>query len=191
MQTLTVESVDQLTKAVVQIFNSTSTRWWFRGQRNAKWPLLPSVKRGYSKQQEQYLTNLFYARARTRYTRCPNDDDYGGWLTLMQHYGLPTRLLDWSHSPLVAAYFAAKYAFDLGNAGDPSDAAVWALEPHRMNQSQGYPPIFPPLNAESLEELVLACCRFRRHRVRCFDGTGGVSWRDGSLHASSSLRLCG
>ena len=37
----------------------------------------------------------------------------------------------------------------------------------------------------------LACTRFRRHRVRCFDGTGGESWRDGSLHASSSLRLCG
>jgi hypothetical protein len=43
-----------------------------------------------------------------------------------------------------------------------------------------------------LEEFPsLACTRFRRHRVRCFDGTGGVSWRDGSLHASSSLRLCG
>jgi len=40
-------------------------------------------------------------------------------------------------------------------------------------------------------KLGLACTRFRRHRVRCFDGTGGVSWRDGSLHASSSLRLCG
>jgi hypothetical protein len=38
---------------------------------------------------------------------------------------------------------------------------------------------------------LLACTRFRRHRVRCFDGTGGVSWRDGSLHASSSSRLCG
>src|SRR5438094_8129804 len=25
----------------------------------------------------------------------------------------------------------------------------------------------------------LACTRFRRHRVRCFDGTGGGSWRDG------------
>ncbi len=37
----------------------------------------------------------------------------------------------------------------------------------------------------------VACTRFRRHRVRCFDGTGGESWRDGSLHASSSLRLCG
>src|SRR6516164_3723901 len=38
---------------------------------------------------------------------------------------------------------------------------------------------------------VMACTRFRRHRVRCFDGTGGGSWRDGSLPASSSLRLCG
>jgi hypothetical protein len=37
----------------------------------------------------------------------------------------------------------------------------------------------------------LACTRFRRHRVRCFDGTGGESWRGGSLHRSSSLRQCG
>ena len=38
----------------------------------------------------------------------------------------------------------------------------------------------------------MACTRFRRHRVRCFDGTGGESWKGGSLHASSSLRLaCG
>jgi hypothetical protein len=36
----------------------------------------------------------------------------------------------------------------------------------------------------------MACTRFRRHRVRCFDGAGGGSWRDGSLRGSSSLRLC-
>src|SRR5215204_5413317 len=30
----------------------------------------------------------------------------------------------------------------------------------------------------------MACTRFRRHRVRCFDGAGGGSWRDGSLPAS-------
>jgi hypothetical protein len=36
----------------------------------------------------------------------------------------------------------------------------------------------------------VACTRFRRHRVRCFDGAGGGSWRDGSLLGSSSLRLC-
>jgi len=65
MHTLTVESIDSLTKAVKDIFEGTKTRWWFRGQSNQKWLLLPSVKRGYSKQQERYLTNLFYTRART------------------------------------------------------------------------------------------------------------------------------
>jgi hypothetical protein len=115
---------------------------------------LPGVRRGYSKQQEKYLTNLFYTRARTRYTSCPNDLDYSGWLALMQHYGLPTRLVDWTHSPLIAAYFATKYSFDLGSTAHLSDAAIWVLEPHRLNESQGYEPIFPPLNAKSLDPLV-------------------------------------
>ena len=43
----------------------------------------------------------------------------------------------------------------------------------------------------NFNDAVLACTRFRRHRVRCFDGAGGVSWRDGSLLESSSLRRCG
>ena len=41
------------------------------------------------------------------------------------------------------------------------------------------------------EDYRLACTLFRRHRVWCFDGTGGVSWRGGSLRASSSLRPFG
>ena len=36
----------------------------------------------------------------------------------------------------------------------------------------------------------LACTRFRRHRVRCFYGTGGESWSDEGLRGNSSLRLC-
>ena len=36
----------------------------------------------------------------------------------------------------------------------------------------------------------LACTRFRRHQVRCFNGTGGASWSVGSLHGSLSLKLC-
>ena len=37
----------------------------------------------------------------------------------------------------------------------------------------------------------LACTRFRRHQVRCFNGTGGASWSVGNLRGNSSLRLCG
>src|SRR5947207_5834636 len=33
----------------------------------------------------------------------------------------------------------------------------------------------------AIKSIDVACTRFRRHRVRCFDGTGGTSWRDGSL----------
>src|SRR5688572_21318888 len=90
----------------VKVLAATRRSWLFRGQADARWNLQPSVHRGYSAQQERYLTNEFRVRARSRHYTCPSSSDYPSWLALMQHYGLPTRLLDWSYSPLVAAFFS-------------------------------------------------------------------------------------
>jgi len=50
----------------------------------------------------------------------PDELDLLGWLSAMQHYGAPTRLLDWSASPFVALWFAYEHASE-------TDACLWGL----------------------------------------------------------------
>ncbi len=56
----------------------------------------------------------------------PNKTDNMWWISLMQHYGAPTRLLDFTYSPYVAAYFALEKL--LVNDPDRESAAIWAIQ---------------------------------------------------------------
>ena len=103
-----------------------NTRPWWRGQRQADWGLEPSLYRQGFAAKETNLNARFLLMARSRRGDVPNASDPLGWLFLMQHYRLPTRLLDWSQSPLVALYFAVERP-------DNVDAALWALSPTRLN----------------------------------------------------------
>jgi hypothetical protein len=53
--------------------------------------------------------------------------------TIMQHHGMPTRLLDWSENAFAALYFAVREAECFG---DPEDAVVWVLDPLRLTEIQ-------------------------------------------------------
>lgn len=106
-------------------------RVWWRGQACLEWEVTPRLyHKGFSGS-EHHLTLLFQSKARVRHENCPGPDDDPGWLLLMHHCGLPTRLLNWSESVLVAAYFAVCEERYRGKAG-----ALFCMDPTRLNEIQ-------------------------------------------------------
>lgn len=108
----------------------------FRGHSNHdKFLLLPGVFRwkdttGYSvseySQMEYNILNDFISEA-CRFVRNVPDGDIATWLEIAQHFGVPTRLLDFTENPLVALYFAC--------VGSPQkDASVWIINEHAYNK---------------------------------------------------------
>jgi hypothetical protein len=107
---------------------------WFRGQAVAKWKLQPSIMRHpHSSDDEVVLLKKFKQNAVPLIDVVPTGE--AEWLFLMQHHSVPTRLLDWTESPLVALYFAVAEAKDARHR--KKDAALWCLYPHVLNELAG------------------------------------------------------
>jgi hypothetical protein len=107
---------------------------WFRGHADARWRLEPSLARQDKLSSENQLTKRFKQNAFQFLQRVPTEE--WEWMFLMQHYGVPTRLLDWTESPLVGLYFALQEdGFSLGTRRPP--AALWCLFPRKLNELSG------------------------------------------------------
>lgn len=141
----------------------------FRGQTNTKWTLEPSFtrivkKRGFNRSQalqlEREAVNKFSISASKllplEYTidltlsRVKSQDgariDFLGWFVVMQHYGAPTRTLDWSCSPWAALYFACCEQDEL-------DGALWIADFAKVMQyANEVMPNVKDFNAAMVEE---------------------------------------
>jgi len=105
---------------------------WWRGQSNYNWKLIPGIYReNRFKENEVNMNLIFRLNAKVRHNPCPGNDNFIEWLFLAQHYGLPTRLLDWTNSLLVALYFAAE---DIQN--HDSDGCLFCLLPTSLNKNE-------------------------------------------------------
>lgn len=103
---------------------------WFRGLTDFQHKLIPAALRYDTCEQRDRALQLvaeFRRYAEIKIPRPPAKDDHLKWLQLAQHYGLGTRLLDWTENAAVALYFACLKAESMG--------AVYILNPIELNMA--------------------------------------------------------
>ena len=111
---------------------SSSRMYWFRGQSKVTWKLLPSLARVEGGLERELSFLARFRQNAALLVQQPSPVSEWEWLTIMQHYQVPTRLLDWTESPLVALYFAIENHLD-------KDGALWILDPERLNLASNIP----------------------------------------------------
>ena len=128
-------TVNSWTEAKV-LFDEIDQHYIFRGQSNSEWLLRTSIERTSFFAKSYHVEKDFvrdFQRGAFTYANnipLPKDDDYLSWLSLMQHHGAPTRILDFSFSPFIAAFFALEET--------QTDCAVWALEKDQIKHDLQY-----------------------------------------------------
>jgi len=141
----TINNIHQALDAAKAAAAKLGSPIWWRGHAALNWALVPSVYRtlraDYSRY-EQNVSGRFVSGAGSRHANLPEEGKWDEWLVLMQHYGLPTRLLDWTESVLIAIYFAVR-------DHQSENGRLFAFSPYKLNEHQsGIAANFTPGNIQ-------------------------------------------
>jgi hypothetical protein len=118
-------SIDHLA-AMITEYTRGWNKIWYRGTRSRHDELLPRMLRRLADpQKEKYRAHEFRRRAHARLKDMNSNFD---WLCAMQHYGVPTRLLDWTESLSVALFFSVTP----DDSDEVPDPTIWVLNPLRL-----------------------------------------------------------
>lgn len=161
-----ITSVQDLMKvASRRYFGNARGHWIFRGHSKASYELIASVGRANPESREKYEKSLFdtFCREALLYINTPPASPWE-WLSIAQHHGLPTRMLDWTYNPLVALYFAVKEKKDSDgklfalHAEDTASEKVRASSPVEIGKPYKFFPniVTPRIRAQ---EGVFVVCR--------------------------------
>lgn len=140
LQIINVESLQHYIEVAGASAQEEFGARWFRGAGSSEYTLSPSIHRNASITSAERLFEMeekFLSRFKERsipYLTHRLSDEWE-FLFLMQHYGMPTRLLDWTENPLTALFFGVSSVVR-NSAGEPEkDVAVWVLSPVMWNET--------------------------------------------------------
>jgi FRG domain len=127
-----IEIMDMTASTMTELedFARTYKSWFFRGHRCPEWKLETSLERASRRlgvdqiKYEKVICGEFKRHVHSYLPRVPENLDTIEWLSLMQHYGAPTRLLDFTQSFWIALFFAIEEA--------EKDCAIVALNPSSL-----------------------------------------------------------
>jgi len=137
-----LESINHFTQLVQDGIRRSGRSLWYRGCCDDKHGLVPSLYRHPTIREASKLIELetkILGRFKQRSVpyQARSLDSPWEYLFFMQHFGVPTRLLDWTETPYVGLYFALMgqpCSYDAATPVYADDAAVWVLDPVTWNR---------------------------------------------------------
>lgn len=125
------ETWDEIKEELFKLYKQKDSKWIFRGLKDSTYRLKTSLER---KESDTSFRSIIFPNLLGEFIssihnfldshEIPEIDDYLEWISMMQHHGAPTNLLDWTYSPYIASFFSVQ---EIEKSDSKNNCCIWAL----------------------------------------------------------------